>query len=256
MLKLTPELRETIRLARQKAIVNAWQLLQTAVRLFEGNKYSVACFLAMTAIEEIGKLFILQLAQGDVIRGLNTFGLEVDVLQEFNSAKLDKFLRNHLDKAVQAAATSLYINSGADRRHGIDPHSKMIRTSGVILLARSGHWMKIRNNCLYTDINFYSCRTISPAEFISREHAYYFICMGYEILAEQAEAGLGSVLEGPKVVTSVQFWQDRIKEQEGFMKRWSNTVNLDELAFLANPEPLRKEADRREAEASRSKRTK
>ena len=253
MLKLTPEVRETIRLARQKTIVNAWQLLQTAVGLFENNQCTTACFLAMTAIEEIGKLFILQMVQGDVIRGLSKLGFEADLPEELDAGKLDKFLKNHLDKAVQAAATSLYINSGADRRHGVDPHSNIIRTSGVVLLARSGRWMRIRNNCLYTDINFSSRATISPAEFISREHAYYFTCMGFEILAEQAEAGLGSVLEGPNVVTSIQFWQDRIKELEGFMERWSSTVNLDKLDFLAHPEPLRKEADRREARASRSK---
>ena len=253
MLKLTPEVRETIRLARQKTIVNAWQLLQTAVGLLENNQYATACFLAMTAIEELGKLFILQLVQGDVIRGLSELGFEADLPEEFDAGKLDRFLRNHLDKAVQAAAASLHINSGADRRHGVDPQSNMTRTSGVALLARSGRWMILRNNCLYTDINFASRATISPAELISREHAYYFICMGFEVLAEQAESGLGSGLEGPNVVTSIRFWQDRIKELEGFMERWSSTVNLGQLDFLADPEPLREEADRREARAPRNK---
>ena len=125
MLNLTPEVRETIRLARQKTIGNAWQLLQTAVGLLENNQYAIACFLAMTAIEEVGKLFILQMAQGDVIHELSKLGFEADLPEELDAGKLDKFLRNHLDKAVQAAATSLYINFGADRRHSVDPQSNI-----------------------------------------------------------------------------------------------------------------------------------
>lgn len=190
MLPLTSEVKETIRLARQKAITNSWQLLQTAIGLFENNQYAPSCFLAMTAIEEIGKLFVLQMVQGDIFGELGKLGFEEDLPKELDSRKLDKFLRNHLDKAVHAAATSLFINSGADRRYGVDKNSKMIRTSGVVLLARSGHWMIVRNNCLYTDINFESKITISPSEFISREHSYYFICMGFEILAEQVEMAL------------------------------------------------------------------
>lgn len=251
MMKLTPEISEIIRLARQKTITNAWELLQTAVGLFENNQYSTACFLSMTSIEEIGKLFILQLAQGDIFRGLSKLGFEEDLPKELDSKKLDKFLKNHLGKAVQAAATSLYINSGAVRRHGVDSQSKMIRTSGVVLLARSGRWMIVRNNCLYTDIDFEIKKTMSPTEYVSREHSYYFICMGFEVLAEQAEAGLGSILEDQKVTSSIQFWQDRLQELEGFIERYSSTVDLDKLDFLANPKPLLEEADKREAKASR-----
>ena len=251
MLKLTPEIRETICLARQKTIINAWELLQTAVGLFENNQYSTACFLSMTAIEEIGKLFILQIAQGDIFFGLSKLDFAENLPKELDSKKLDKFLRNHLDKAVQAAATSLCINSGADRRNGVNSKSNMIRTSGVVLLARSGRWMIVRNNCLYTDINFATKVTISPIEYVSREHSYYFICMGFEVLAEQAEAGLDSILEDQKVASSIQFWQDRLKELEGFMQQYSHTVDLDKLDFLANPEPLQEEAKKREAKASK-----
>lgn len=253
MFDLTPDVKETIRLARQTTILNAWQLLQTAVGLFENNQYSTTCFLAMTSIEELGKLFILQMVQGDVIRGLSDLDLEAVLPEKFDSRNLKSFLRNHLEKAVQAAATSLYINSGADQRHGVDHQSNITRTSGVILLARSGRWKTLRSNCLYTDINFDSKTTSSPVEVISREHAYYFICMGFEILAEQAEAGLGSIGESPNVVKSTQFWQDRRRELESFIVRWSSTVNLDKLDFLANPDSLREDADNGESRTARRK---
>ncbi|OFV68788.1 MAG: hypothetical protein SCAL_000464 [Candidatus Syntrophoarchaeum caldarius] len=163
----------------------------------------------MTAIEEIGKLFILQLVQGDVFKEL---GVKLEPPPDLNTKELNKFLRNHLDKALEAAASSLYINAGADRRHGVHPISGIHCTSGVVLLTRSGRWMSIRNSCLYTEVDFATNSTSSPNDFITREHAYYFICMGFEVLAEQAEAGFGSGLEGRDVSKSIQFWQDRLKD--------------------------------------------
>ena len=248
-MKLTPDLKDTIRLARQKSIINAWELLQTAIWLFENNRYSTACFLSMTAIEEIGKLFVLQMEQVDVFRWLRKLGIDDDLPSELDYKELRNFLRSHLEKAVQAAASSLVINSGADRRHGVNSKSNMIRTSGVMLLALSGRWMKVRNNCLYTDIDFTEKTTMSPKEIISREHSYYFICMGYEVLAEQAEAGLGSFLEDQYATSSIQFWQDRLQDLKGFMESYSNTVDLDKLDFLANPGPLLEEIKKREAKA-------
>ena len=44
----------------------------------------------------------------------------------------------------------------------------------------------------------------------------------------------------------MQFRQDRLNDLDNFMKQWANTLDIDELEFLANPEPLREEAKRRE----------
>ncbi len=289
MIKLTEATRNTIQLARKKAIDNSWQLLQTAVGLFEREQYSTSCFLGMTTIEEVGKLPVLQLMQGDVFRVL---GVPSEQLPLLDPRQLDKFIRSHLEKALQAAARSLYINAGADQRHGVHPTSRLHRTSGVVLLARSGQWMNIRNACLYTDIDLTSASTTSPADRITREHAYYFISMAFEVLAEQASSGFGNSFESadPETMkfwqdcladlerlvdgksgtipnqppleqrlltysssvdtremdTSMRFRNDRIDDLERFMKRWSSTVCLDRLDFLANPEPLRRLADDRE----------
>lgn len=250
MVKLTPTVRKTLRLAREKTITNAWQLLETAVQLFEQEQYATACFLAMTGIEEVGKLFVLRLVQGDT---LEVCGGQLECPPELDTKQLDSFLRRHLDKALQAAAWSLYINAGADRRHGVHPVSGIHRTSGVVLLARSGRWMSIRNGCLYTDVDFASNSALSPSDLITREHAYYFICMGFKVLAEQAESGLGSDFEGRDGTRSFQFWQDRLGDLERFMKRWSTTVDVDRLYLLANPEPLRKEAEKGEAKETKKR---
>ncbi len=291
MPKLTETARSTIRLARMKTIDNAWHLLQTAIDLFEREHYPPACFLGMTTIEEAGKLPIFQLMQGDALRVL---GVGPDHLSLPSGKDLRKFTRSHLDKALQAAAWSLYINAGADRRHGIHPTSQMHRTSGVILLARSGLWMVIRNGCMYSEIDLASDLARAPSDLITREHAYYFICMAFEVLAEQATSGLGNSFESTDEETikfwqnvladvvqpseqqigtgnvrelierlqaaywssvdtscmdvSMRFWVDRMDDLRRFMERWSDTVCLDQLDFLANPEPLRKEAKRREVE--------
>jgi AbiV family abortive infection protein len=250
MRKVTKAIRRTLQLARKKIITNAWQLLRTAVKLFEQEQYAIACFLAMTTIEEVGKLFILQLIQGDVFKGL---GIKLKPPPELNTKELNEFLRSHLDKALEAAASSLYINAGADRRHGVHPVSGIHHTSGVVLLARSGYWMNIRNSCLYTEVDFIANLTSSPNDVIIREHAYYFICMGFEVLAEQAEAGFGASLEGSDVSRSHQFWQDRLKDLERFMEQWSSTVNLDRLDFLANLELLRNEAEKCESKNVKKK---
>lgn len=247
MFQTTPTILNTIRIARQNTIFNSWELIQTAIDLYEKKNYAIACFLSMTAIEELGKPFKLLMVEGNQTEKLNELGYSVKNIEELDFSDLYKFFKNHLDKAVQAAATSLFINSSADRRYGIDPKSKMTRTSGVVLLARSGRWMEIRNNCLYTDVNFSSGSIITPTEAIRPEHAYYFICMSLEILAAQAVVGLGSIFEEMNNDIGVQFWQDRIKDLESFMSHWSNSINLGKLDFLANPTHLYEEAEKREA---------
>ena len=249
MVKLIPTVRKTLRLSREKTIINAWQLLQTAIGLFEQDQYPIACFLAMTAIEEVGKLFILLMAQG-----FKELDIQVEPPADLNERQLDKFLRNHLDKAVEAAAQSLFINAGAVRRHGVHPASGMHRIDGVVLLARSGRWMDIRNGCLYTDVNLVSKSTSSPSDFITREHAYYFICMGFEVLAERAESGFCSTPLDHDMSKGIKFWQDRLRDLKIFMERWSSTVNLNQLDFLANPDPLRQEAEKREVKKTTKKR--
>lgn len=237
-------LKNLIQEAREKTALSATDLLATAVRLFEEGIIPVSCFLAMTTIEEVGKLIVLRMAQGVRLQG---YPGDVEPPQVLDEAALRNFTRNHLQKAVQAAAWSLFINSEADRRHGVHPSSQIHRTNGVILLARSRRWMTLRNACLYTDLDIASAKATSPTDVVTREHAYYFIAMAFEILAEQAEAGIGIPFVETPSSQAHQFFSDRLEELEVFMTGWRETVDVDKLDFLAHPEVLQREAEEIEA---------
>lgn len=126
----------------------------------------------------------------------------------------------------------LNINAAADRRHEV-ALSGVCRTSGVVLLVCSGKWMEIRNACLYTDINFKNILVLSP-EKIGICHAYYFICMAYEGLAEQTESGFGSNIEGTE---AVEEWVRLGNEIVEFIE--NNYTNVDELDFINNASTYR-----------------
>lgn len=90
----------------------------------------------MTAIEEAGKLAVLRFFANGKTEEPGVAPQDVDV------AALTEFLRDRPEKAREAVTSSLAMNAGADRRHGVHPRSGMHRTSGLILLVRSGQWMK------------------------------------------------------------------------------------------------------------------
>lgn len=171
---------EVLQSAREHIISNARCLAEASIELFEAERYGPSCFLAMTSIEEVGKLFTLRLLQ---------ISLNDSYPSDVDKGKLKSFLHDHTGKAISATADSLFINSGADRRQGVHPISGKYRTSGIMLLARSEEWMSHRSSSIYTDIILDARTVVSPAQVISRSHAYYFVCMAYEVLAEQAESG-------------------------------------------------------------------
>jgi AbiV family abortive infection protein len=222
---------ESLKLAREKAVTNGWKLSEKAIQLFEKKDYAISCFLAMTAIEEAGKSSLMRQAHNE-LRALE----KSEELQK-NYRIFSKLLRNHSKKTVNAAAYALYINWGAYMRHGLHPISRMHITDGIVVLARSANgWMDIRNSCLYTDIKLEQNVVSSPIESITKEHAYYFICMALEIIAEHAECGFGSASEGRDVSKSHDFLDDCIYNLKMFMEKWSESVNIYELDFLKNPD--------------------
>lgn len=208
--------------AREKTAENSFNLINKSIKLFENEEYEISCFLAMTSIEEAGKLFQMKV--------FSLFGANDDY------KSLEKFLRNHIEKVIEAAVQSLFINSAADRRHKKHPDNNTFITNGIIVLARSKEWMKVRNSCLYTDVRFELKNVIVPSESILKEHAYYFICMALEILAEQAESAYGSSVEGRDPSKSYDFLHDCLNTLTEFMDKWKNTVDIYQLDFLRNPE--------------------
>ena len=277
--------------ARAKITDNSWNLLDTAVNLFHRKQFNMACFTAMTSIEEAGKAYILYIANLDVEK------LFADILGgtiiELDTKVLIKRIKDHLSKATDIVANAFTANFEAEQRHGIHSTSKMYLTHGLILLTRSGKWMTIRNACLYTDFELSSTSVTTPKDTITREHAYYLICMTYEILAQQARSGSGSlaikeheamkafneklmaqlltavssstpnqeiskaIIENYPEYFSLQvnratskdidFYHKCISNLDKFMTRYSGSVNLNQLDLLANPEPLVREAKKRES---------
>ena len=225
---MSPALETTYRRA---VISNARRLLSTAEHLLQKEEYPVACFLAMTTIEEVGKLNVARFAE---------------LAGQKLTHKLLRHLSVHPVKAAQAATGGLFINAGADRRQGKHPVSGIHRTSGVIGLARSGHWMHIRNSCLYVDADLGASVVHVPPAEIGRDHAYYFICMAFEVIAEHAEAGLDSPVLFAEGHEGFKFWEDTLRELEAFMKTWAGECDVDHLDFLINPDALIKAAEGRE----------
>jgi AbiV family abortive infection protein len=228
----------SLRMWRSKILENALLQLRGARGLLEKGNFPVACLLSMTAIEEAGKLPIL-IVTADRVRKL----IGADEPTSKWLRRVQRYLRDHPEKARQAATWSLMINAGADRRQGTHPGSGISRTSGVILLVRSGQWMALRNSCLYVDLSASRSEVVSPREAVTMAHTYYMICMAHEVVAGQATAAFDDVASGLSVEDKV------LSELEQFMTERGSSVDVDSLDFLANPWPLRREAERREARA-------
>ena len=242
--KPSKEYRKFLIDSRLKTIQNAEELLKDAIVLFNKGKYQRASFNAMTCIEELGKLWILRMAG---------FHNKTD-FEKIIRTSLFNMLRNHTEKALQLAASTFYINSGADRRQGTDPKSKTVRTSGIILLVRSKKWMDWRNACVYTDVDVDKKKSFSPKEVITKEVSYYFTCMAFEALAENGESGYGSELDGFGMTSEkgIKFWQCKLKELTKFMEKNKN-VNLDNIDFLSNSKKYQMLAEKIESKSGKKK---
>lgn len=236
---------------RRKIIENAENLLNESVSLYNLGFYSRAAFLAMTCIEECGKLWLIRLAS------INP--TQIDLSQ------LNKELRNHTIKTLNSAM-GFFINSAADRRQGLHPLNKMSITSGIILLVRSEKWMEWRNSCLYTDISIQNNLCKTPNIQIKQPEACYFIRMAFEGLIDNAYSGYktksdlfgitstaltkmsdSEIVQMTKEFTELNekadsFYQKKITELEKFISENKN-INLSDIDFLKNPEKYQKLAE-------------
>lgn len=229
MVEYTEGVQDTIVRARMAIIENGYDHISTAVTLFKEEHYASACFSAMTAIEEGGKLRLLGF--------LNNVLPEPDDSVDIDSGELRSILGDHTGKALHAAGAALCVNSGADRRHGTHPDNELDLKYGILLLARAGNrWMSIRNGSLYTDVNIHSQQLKSPNDRIDVHYAYYFICMAYEVIAELAEFGLGSALEGRDPTQSHKFLQACLDELGDFTEQYGDEFAPRELGFFTDPQ--------------------
>ncbi len=224
-------IRETLAETRIRIAETAFNHVTTAIGTFESYSYAHSCFLAITAIEEMGKARTLQIVQGDVF--VDYEPVKID------DGKIRKFLQNHSTKAIRAAASGLVANHGAVRRHGRHDDADLNLSSGILYLGKSGKWMNVRNACLYTDTNISGKSVYWPTDEISAHHAYYFICMALEVLAEESEAGFGSPLEHLTSVDQVTefesatgFHRTNLELLYGFMDSYEDQFESSNLKFF------------------------
>lgn len=168
-------------IAKQKLLHNCDLLLNESIELYKLDHFPRSCFLAMTAIEEAGKILTLWLNPGH-IKGPPNFS-------KMSRTEIGKFFRNHSGKALEATL-ALWKNMEADRRYGMIPGTNINWTSLLKKLIDTQHWMDLRNSCLYVDVAPENSKSISPQEAVSSDTASYMICMGHEVLADVTDAGI------------------------------------------------------------------
>lgn len=225
--EVTPDIIELIDEAREETLHHSREQVRTAMDLFSSDDYESACFLAMTAIEEAGKVGLLQFIRGNQFWGTPS---------RIDTDELRSILSDHQGKALRSAASALCVNNRARRIYGTHPDSDIELKNGLLLLARAGNeWMRIRGNCVYTDLDLHSKSLTTPSREIGFNYAYYFICMAGEVVAEEAERGFGSFVENRDPEESLQFWNQTKDEIDAFVDEYESGFDPSELGFFTDP---------------------
>lgn len=152
---------------------------RVARAMFISSDYALAAFLAITLIEEVGKIVIL----ADAIRG------DADARKEF---------RNHQSKYINAVGATLVVNSRVTRVYGRDE-------------MRFAKWFQdeklfaIRNSALYLELQ--GPDLIAPEQAINRPDALLLVCIAGEIYAE---------IQGRQTGTGPAEWQRILSEIDAF----------------------------------------
>lgn len=213
--------------ARRETLTNARNQVSTAIDLFTADAYQISCFVAMTAIEEAGKVGLLQFVRGNQLMGTPS---------KVNTKELRSILSDHQGKALRSAASAICVNERARRIYGTHPDCDLYLKDGLLLLARAGNeWMRIRGNCMYTDLGLHAKSLSVPSQSIDSNYAYYFICMAGEVVAEEAERGFGSWIEGRDPSRSIEFWNQTKEEVDDFVDEYGSDFEPSELEFFTDP---------------------
>jgi len=217
--RILPTPAEVVRAAEHAALDTARDHLDAARALYDKGRYPQACFLAMTAIEELGKALILQHADAE--------GEQPDPSE----------LRDHGSKAILGAVAPLILNDEARARHGTNPITGLPRIEAVRYVAEGGAWMALRNACLYVDDCNPSATTLAqPADEITREHAYLMIVAALEIFARIKAPGF--TYRNIPMDADLDHTPERLvlAELAEFQERERGKVELDRLDIIGSRE--------------------
>jgi AbiV family abortive infection protein len=141
--------------------------------------FALAVFLAITLIEEIGKIVILEAAMNG----------DVEAQKEF---------RNHREKYIKAVGATLAINARVTRVYGKDE----MRFAEWF---RNGKLFAIRNSALYLELQ--GTNLVVPEQAVNRADALLLVCIAGEVYAE---------IQGKQTGTGPAEWQRILSEVDQF----------------------------------------
>ncbi|MFQ5912008.1 MAG: AbiV family abortive infection protein [Nitrospinota bacterium] len=207
MYQLPPDLEGFLRDLLRKVIDNARRLVGDAVCLFERGSYPSAQFLALSAMEEMAKLqeirrpFVVVRTKEDLDDALG---------------HLESYLAEHREKQTTAfqAAPYLEIEDPKEWGHIVDMVSRLVRTWGREKILKS------RISSLVVDADVRAKEVSDPAEAVTREDAYYFICAAHEMIADYGDKGLDPFpLAAVDSSEGFDLWKWADEAQKDFMKK-------------------------------------
>lgn len=206
---------------KENLLLNCDLLLSESVGLHKIDHFPRSCFLAMTAIEEAGKLCLC----------LNPAPFkESSISSQMTQGELHKLFRDHPAKAAEATVT-LWRNAEADRRYGTIQGTNVNWTSCLKKLIEAECWMTLRNSCLYVDIAPGKGESISPQEAVCSDCASYMICMGHEIVADLADAWVEEETLH-HVDKWLRFKSDMDQRRDDFMRHYRESFKWEQCRFL------------------------
>lgn len=167
---------ETVR----KHLEAYWDRARTS---FELGDLPLAAFLAITLIEEIGKVVILGNAK--------------------LSGELDrKAFRNHEAKYAYAVYETLFVNSRVTRIYGAleSRFANWFRDGGLFKLRNSALYLELVNNAL-----------VVPSVCVQRADAFLLVCIAGEALAE---------IQGEFTGTGPDQWSEILGQVDQFRTRF------------------------------------
>jgi AbiV family abortive infection protein len=153
-----------------------WQL---SVDRFRAADFALAAFLAITLIEEVGKVVILEHA---------TLGAELD----------RKGFYNHAEKYIYAVGATLAVNSRVTRVYGKEE-------ARFAAWFREGELFKMRNRALYMELQ--GPDVVVPEKAIQRGDALLLVCIAGEVYAE---------IQGRFTGTGPEGWQRILADVDAF----------------------------------------
>lgn len=146
---------------------NAKRLLLESESLFKLKMFPTSTFLAFTAIEEMGKFYLLRTI---LIKNSNN-KLTLEELKK---------LRAHSLKQLNSFLPPFPFNPEKQKT------SKNIRLFWRLHAEKK--LMTIRNNCLYTDFDIKNLSSYTPCSSIKEKDARYFLEVAFEVMLLQTDS--------------------------------------------------------------------